>query len=331
MGDNQVYDITFIGGGPVGLYGAFYAGMRKAKTKIIESVGQLGGQLAALYPEKDIYDVAGFPKVLAKDLVARCIEQGLQFNPTVCLNERVMVLETDANGIIHLSTNKGEHLSRTVILTVGLGAFSPRKLGCPGEETYGEKGVYYAVPDPSILAGKRVMIIGGGDSAVDWALLLEKVAQSVTLVHRREGFRAHEESVEKLHHSSVEVKVFYELKEIHGDGEQVTGATIFENRTKAEETREVDAVVLSLGFLSSLGPIHDWGLALEGNSIITNSKMETNLPGVYAAGDVCTYPGKIKLIATGFGEVATAVNNAKVFLDPTAKVFPGHSSSGHGH
>ncbi|OGG56071.1 MAG: ferredoxin--NADP(+) reductase [Candidatus Handelsmanbacteria bacterium RIFCSPLOWO2_12_FULL_64_10] len=321
----DVYDITIIGGGPVGLYGAYYSGMRSARTKIIDSLPQLGGQLAALYPEKYIYDVGGFPRVLAKDLVSNLEEQALQYDPAVCLNEKVVGLVSD-NGIRTLVTDKGtRHFTRTVVIAAGIGAFVPRKLDIQDIDRLEGKGIWYFVRDVEVFRNKEVLIVGGGDSALDWALLLEKVAQKVTLVHRRDRFRAHEDSVARLLASSVDVRLFHELKAVHGD-DRLEGVTIFENRTKTESTFKLDALLLNLGFLANLGPIKEWGLQIEGNAIWVNSTMQTNLPGVYAAGDIVDYPGKLKLISTGMGEIAIAVNYAKHEIDPDARVFPGHSS-----
>ncbi|BDG60958.1 NAD(P)/FAD-dependent oxidoreductase [Caldinitratiruptor microaerophilus] len=323
----DLYDITFIGGGPTGLFGIFYAGMRHARTKVIESLPELGGQLTALYPEKYIYDVGGFPEVLARDLVENLKKQAFTANPdcTVCLGERVIGLTREADGTFTLTTDKGTHRSRAVIITAGIGGFEPNRLPNEDAQRFEGKGVWYNIPELAWFQGKQVLVIGGGDSAVDYALMLEPIARHVTLIHRRDGFRAHDASVKKLAESSVEVKLFYELKSLSGDG-WVREATIFDNRTKEETTIPVDAVVIGTGFKASLGAIKDWGLEMKGNQIVVNSKGETNIPGVYAAGDIAWYPGKIRLIATGFGEVATAVNNAKAFIDPGSAVFPGHSS-----
>jgi thioredoxin reductase (NADPH) len=321
-----IFDITIIGGGPTGLFGAFYAGMRNAQTKIIDSLPQLGGQLSALYPEKYIYDVAGFPKILAKDLVKTLEDQALQFQPAVCLNEKVTDLQRNGNGVLVLTTEPGRiHLTRTVLIAAGVGAFVPRKLDIPDLDRLEGRGVYYFVKNLQVFQGDDVMIVGGGDSAVDWALALDHVAKHVTLIHRRDQFRAHEESVKQLMTSGVEVKVFYELKAIRGE-ERAESVVIFDNRTREEEERSIDALLLNIGFLANLGPIKNWGLTIEGNGIRVNSQMETNIPGVYAAGDIADYLGKLKLIATGVGEAAVAVNNAKHYIDPSAKIFPGHSS-----
>ncbi|MBI4532280.1 MAG: NAD(P)/FAD-dependent oxidoreductase [Candidatus Latescibacteria bacterium] len=323
---SEIFDITIIGGGPTGLFGAFYAGMRNVRTKIIDSLPQLGGQLSALYPEKYIYDVAGFPKILAKDLVRNLEDQALQFHPAVCLDEKVIDLQRNGDGILVLTTEPGRiHLTRTVMIAAGVGAFVPRKLDIPDFDRLEGRGVYYFVKNLQAFQGDDVLIVGGGDSAVDWALTLEHIAKHVTLIHRRDQFRAHEESVKQLMISGVEVKVFYELKAIRGE-ERVESVVIFDNRTREEEERRIDVLLLNIGFLANLGPIKSWGLGIEGNGIRVNSQMETNIPGVYAAGDIADYPGKLKLIATGVGEAAVAVNNAKHYIDPSAKIFPGHSS-----
>ncbi len=323
--NEALYDITIIGGGPVGLFGAFYAGLRGMKTKIIDSLPQLGGQLTALYPEKYIYDMPGFPEVLAKDLAEQMIRQAMRFKPTVCLEERAEHL-TRRDDYWIITTNKGvEHAARTVVICAGAGAFTPRKLNAEGVEAFEGKGVYYGVRDKAQFEGKRLLIVGGGDSAVDWALHLYPIAREVVLIHRRDEFRAHEQSVAQLRQSPVRILTPYELRRVEGNG-RLERAVIFHNKTQEEVELPVDAVILNLGFVASLGPIKTWGLELEGNAIRVDHLMRTNLPGVYAAGDVCTYEGKLKLIATGVGEVCIAVNHAKHTIDPSAKMFPGHSS-----
>ncbi|OYT71741.1 MAG: ferredoxin--NADP(+) reductase [Armatimonadetes bacterium JP3_11] len=321
----ELYDITIIGGGPVGLFGAFYAGLRGMRTKIIDSLPELGGQLTALYPEKYVYDMPGFPEVLAKDLAAQMIRQAMRFKPTVCLEERAEQLQRTENGWV-IITDKGiTHHTRTIVICAGAGAFAPRKLNAEGVAEFEGNGVYYGVRDKSLFAGKRLLIVGGGDSAVDWALNLYPIAQQVTLIHRRDEFRAHEQSVQELRHSPVRILTPYELRRVCGNG-RLERAILFHNKTQEELELLVDAVILNLGFVATLGPIKNWGLELQGNQIVVDEYMQTNLPGVYAAGDVCTHPGKLKLIATGVGEVCTAVNHAKSIIDPSAKMFPGHSS-----
>ena len=324
---NAVYDVTIIGGGPVGLFTAFYGGMRQASVKIIESLPQLGGQLTALYPEKYIYDVAGFPKILAQDLVDNLKEQTAKFEPTICLEQAVQNVEKQADGIFKLTTDKEVHYSKTVIITAGNGAFQPRRLELEGASKYEGKNLHYFVDDLNKFAGKKVVVCGGGDSAVDWALMLEPIAAEVTLVHRRDKFRAHEHSVENLKNSSVIIKTPYIPSELVGDGEYIKQIVLDDAKGEHKETIDVDDVLVTFGFVSSLGPIKEWGLDIEKNSIIVNSKMETNIPGIYAAGDICTYEGKVKLIACGFGEAPTAINNAKTYMDPKARIQPLHSTS----
>lgn len=324
--EKKVYDITIIGGGPVGLFTAFYGGMRQAKVKILESLPQLGGQLSALYPEKFIYDIAGFPKVRAQELIENLIEQMKVFEPTICLEEAVEQMEKQADGTFKITTNLDTHFSKSVIITAGNGAFQPRKLELEDSTQFENKNLHYFVNDMNRFKGRKVAILGGGDSAVDWALMLEPIAEKVTLIHRRDKFRAHEHSVEKLVNSSVEVKTPYIPSELVGT-DHITQIVLEHTKTQQKEVVDVDDLIINYGFVSSLGAIKEWGLNINKNAIIVNSKQETNISGIYAAGDICTYDGKVKLIASGFGEGPTAVNNAKAYIDPLAKVQPMHSTS----
>lgn len=326
MMDNHVRDITIIGAGPVGLFTAFYGGLRQADVQIIESLPHIGGQLTALYPEKFIYDVAGFPKISAQQLVDRLYEQVKPFNPDIVLGQSVQEIEKLEENLFKLTTDKEVFYTKSVIITAGNGAFEPRKLKIDHAEKFEETNLHYFIKNLEAFRDKKVLICGGGDSAVDWALMLEPIAEKVTLVHRRNDFRAHEASVEQLKSSSVEILTPYVPVELIGD-EKIEKVVL--EKVKTDETMEltVDDVIVNYGFISSLGPINNWGLEIEKNSIVVNSKMETNIEGIYAAGDICTYPGKVKLIATGFGEGPTAVNNAKVRIDPNARVQPKHSTS----
>lgn len=318
-------DVTVIGGGPCGLFAAFYAGLRGMSVRIIDSLPELGGQLMALYPEKYVYDMPGFPQVLAKDLARDLIRQGTQFNPELILEETAQTLEKTEDGYL-IRTLKGLELpTKTIIISAGAGAFQPTKIGVEREEEFVGKGIYYGVKDKSVFADKRVAIVGGGDSAFDWALNLSDVAGPMTLIHRRDVFKAHEDSVEKVRNSRVEMKLWYAVKALHGD-DCLTAVTLENTQTKETHLHECDAVIVNIGFKSSLGPLKDWGLEIEKNQIKVSDRYETNLPGVFAVGDVCSFPSKLKLIATGVGEAATAVCFAKTYLDPSAKLFPGHSS-----
>ncbi|WP_274652459.1 NAD(P)/FAD-dependent oxidoreductase [Paenibacillus humicola] len=323
---SAVVDIAIIGGGPAGMFAAFYGGMRQATVKLIESMPQLGGQLAALYPEKYIYDVAGFPKITAQELVDQLKKQMDHFKAEICLEEKVKDVVKRDERLFEIVTDKTVHFAKAVIVTAGVGAFEPRRLELPEAPRFENRNLHYFVSDLNQFKGQRVLISGGGDSAVDWALMLEPIAASVTLIHRRDKFRAHEHSVENLIRSRVDVLTPYEITGLHGSDriEQVTLQEVKSNETK---TIPVDTVIVNFGFVSSLGPIAEWGLEIDGGSIVVDSRMETSVPGIFAAGDITTYPGKLKLIAVGFGEAPTAVNNAKVYVDPGAKLSPGHSSS----
>jgi thioredoxin reductase (NADPH) len=256
------------------------------------------------------------------------VAQGLQYNPTTVLGELVQTLRRRDDGLWELTTHRGSvHLTKTVVITVGAGGFEPRKLDLPGLEELEGRSVFYFVTDTEVFRDRNVLIVGGGDSAVDWALHLEGIAKSLALCHRRDRFRAHEGSVKELLNSSCEVNLFWEIKALHVEHEHLKGVTLFHNKTGEERELSIDTLILSLGFHADLGPIKQWGLEMEGGGIKVNSRMETNLPGVYAAGDVTTYDGKLKLIATGTGEVAVAVNYAKTFIDPSARAFPGHTSN----
>lgn len=321
----QTVDITIIGGGPVGLFASFYAGLRGMTVRIIDSLHDLGGQLTALYPEKYVYDMPGFPKILAKDLATEMAKQGTQFGAEICLGETASHLHA-GEGFYTIETKSGLHLpTRTVIIAAGAGAFTPTRIGVPGEEDFEGRGIYYGVKSKDQFAGKHLVIVGGGDSAFDWCLGLEPIASSITLVHRRDQFRAHEDSVRQVMASGVQMRLWNVVKELHGDT-QLCGVTIENSQTKELERLETDSVIVNVGFKSSLGPIKEWGVEIEKQQIKVNSRFETNLPGVFAVGDVCTFEEKLKLIATGVGEAVTAVCYAKMMLDPWAKLFPGHSS-----
>ncbi|MEK4454335.1 NAD(P)/FAD-dependent oxidoreductase [Paenibacillus sp. FSL L8-0506] len=319
-------DLLIIGGGPAGMFAAFYGGMRQASVTLIESMPQLGGQLAALYPEKYIYDVAGFPKVTAQELVDNLSRQMDMFQSNIRLEEKVISVQKRDERHFVVTTDVAEYHSKAIIITAGVGAFEPRRLELPNAGRFEKENLHYFVNDLNAFKDKKVLISGGGDSAVDWALMLEPIAEQVTLIHRRDKFRAHEHSVENLMASKVNVVTPTEITELHGE-EFITKVTLSNIKTKETQEIEVDSVIVNFGFISSLGPIAEWGIEIEGNSIVVDSRMETSIPGIFAAGDITTYPGKLKLIAVGFGEAPTAVNNAKVYIDPEAKLSPGHSSN----
>jgi thioredoxin reductase (NADPH) len=309
--------------------------MRGASAQIIDALPSLGGQLMALYPEKYIFDVAGFPKVLAKDLVRDMSAQALQFGADAHLDQVVTGLtrvDDPSGGIGHfvLETSAGTYPTRTIVIAAGIGAFEPRKLPIDDSERWEGRGLHYKLLDPSVFQGKRVLIVGGGDSAFDWAVNLQGVAKTVTLIHRRDAFRAHAATVKQVEElvrcGSCDLRTFWEVKALEGNG-RVEQARIYNSKTKAEEALPVDAVIALLGFHSDLGAINAWGLDTEKADIRVDQKMETNVPGIYAAGDITTHPGKLKLIATGTAEACVAVNNAVHYINPKTKIAPGHSSN----
>lgn len=318
-------DVTVIGGGPVGLFAAFYAGLRGMSVRIIDSLPELGGQLVALYPEKFVYDMPGFPEVLAKDLAQQLVKQAERFQPEVVLGETAEHLREEPEGYA-IGTGCGAwYPTRTVIISAGAGAFSPTKLGVEREGEFVGRGLSYGVKSKADFAGKRLLIVGGGDSAFDWALNLHSVANSIEIVHRRDQFRAHEETVREVTELGVPFRLWQVVTELHG-GDRLTGVTIQNTQTKELEHVDCDAVIVNIGFKSSLGPLKDWGLRIEKNQFVVDHLFQTDRPGVFAVGDVCSFDGKLKLIATGVGEAATAVCVAKTMIDPAAKLFPGHSS-----
>jgi ferredoxin/flavodoxin---NADP+ reductase len=315
-------DVAVIGAGPTGLFAAYYAGFRGLTVAVIDTLPEPGGQITAMYPEKDIFDVGGFPTIKGRDLVANLIEQAAPFAPQYLLGMRAEKLSyRDGSPVLRLAD--GTDLAcGAVLITGGLGSFTPRRL--PVAEAYTGAGVVYFVPRLDDLAGHDVVIVGGGDSAFDWALALHGVAKSVTLVHRRDRFRAHAGTVDRVRALPVRIIVNAQVTALHGDV-RVTAAEVAVDRVGTERV-PADTVVAALGFVADLGPLAEWGLELDRRHVVVSSTMATNLPRVFAAGDIVEYPGKVRLIATGFGEAATAVNNAAVAIDPAAHLFPGHSS-----
>ena len=328
---DEVRDITVIGAGPVGLVTAFWAGMREASSRIIDSLPELGGQLTTLYPEKWIFDVPGHPRVLARDLVEMLREQALdQFDVPVHLETTAERISWE-DDLVVLHTDKGDLRSRTVIVAGGHGAFEPKKL--PGYDMgpWEGRGAHYLVGSKEEFAGKKVLIVGGGDSAFDWVVNLLEVADSITLVHRREGFRAHEVTIgqvmEAREAGRVDVHVPFQIKDVQGNG-QIERVVLFHSERETEVVElDIDAVLLQLGFKTALGPLKEWGFEVVKGAIVVDPIMRTSLPQVWACGDITTFEGKLKLIATGFSEAAIAVAQAVHSFRPDMKIQPKYSTN----
>ncbi|HWI42548.1 MAG TPA: NAD(P)/FAD-dependent oxidoreductase [Nocardioides sp.] len=318
-------DLIIVGAGPTGLFASYYAGFRGLRVALVDSLPELGGQVTAMYPEKQILDVAGFPSVKGRDLVAGLVEQALTADPIQLLGRTATELVTDDDGLTLTLDDGAQVRGKAMIVTAGIGKFSPRPL--PAAEGWVGRGVEFFVPSFEPYADKDVIIVGGGDSAFDWALHLEPIARSVTLVHRRDAFRAHARTVEQVRASSVEIVTKAEVTALLGeDGDNGPLAKVELAVDGVTELRPAQAVVAALGFVADLGPLQQWGLETLKRHIVVDSAMRTSVERVFAAGDITEYPGKVRLIAVGFGEAATAVNNAAVVVDPSAHVFPGHSS-----
>ncbi len=324
----ELFDITIIGAGPTGLFAAFYAGLRGASVQVIDSLEEPGGALTAIYPEKYIYDVIGYAKVLAKDFVAACLDQAMRSDPTIHLKEEVLELEPQADGTFNLTTTKTVRRSRAVVVAAGVGAFEPTRLTAEGVTELEGKGVHYFAKRVDDFRDKNVVVVGGGDSAVDWAVTLEPVAKSVNLIHRSK-FRAHEATVEELERSTVTLHYpGYEVTQIRAGEDGRLASLAFKNADGDVNDLDVDEVICAIGFKADPGPLRTWGFELKRNQILVDKiTMETNIPGVYGAGDIVTYPAKFKLIATGAAEAVTAVNHAVTHINPEARLDAGHSTT----
>jgi thioredoxin reductase (NADPH) len=322
MTHDDIVDVTIIGGGPAGLAAAYYAGHRNLSVRLLESLEQLGGQPSAVYPEKHIFDVAGFPKINAQGFVDRMVEQGLQFGAAVELGVDIQTLEREPvpdeplGEVLVVGTADGRRFrSRTLIISAGHGAFEPRTLDVVGLESWRGRGLHYFVNPKSAFADRRCVIIGGGDSALDWTINLQDTAAGpIHLVHRRDAFRGLESTLDHVRQLESEgaatIHTPYELVGVEGDG-HLEAIVLEHAKTKEVRRIECDALILQLGFISRLGPMGEWGFEVHGKKqvAVTPNTMETNLPNVFAIGDFAWYDGKITLITIGLGEAAIAANN----------------------
>lgn len=314
MQKNKMFDLIIIGGGPTGMFAAYYAGMRELKTKLIESLPQLGGQIELMYPEKIIRDIGAIPEIKGKQLIKNLHEQLHNFQTDISTKETVLTIHKETDYFI-VTTNKSTYYGKSVLLTSGQGLFEPRKLTIEHNQEYEKTNLHYYVQDLELYRNKELAILGGGDSAVDWALMLEKIAGKVYLVHRRNRFRAHEASVSQLKESSIEILTPYLLESLTGDSQQVQQIHLKERRGDRQLTLPVDFLIVSYGFLSDSLQLENWGIRVERASASVSQQMATNIPGIFAAGDAADFEGKVKLIATGFGEVPTAINSIIRYLD----------------
>lgn len=313
MREKEIFDLIIIGGGPIGMFASYYAGMRELKTKVIEGLPVLGGQIELIYPEKEILDIGAIPMIKGKELISNLHQQMSHFRPRVHTKENVIDIEKE-HGIFVVKTDHTIHYSRAILLTTGQGAFEPRKLRFDYPERYEETNLHYYVNPLESYRNKNVVICGGGDSAVDWALMLEDIAKKVTLVHRRNRFRAHEASVSRLKDSSIEVLTPYTPIDLNGDANQIHEVVLQKSRGKQKMVLETDFFIVSFGFISDSQQLINWGIENKNGSALVSQEMETNVRGIYAAGDAATFEGKVRLIATGFGEVPTAINSIIKYL-----------------
>ncbi|HEY3548219.1 MAG TPA: NAD(P)/FAD-dependent oxidoreductase [Propionicimonas sp.] len=320
---DDVRDVVVVGAGPAGLFATYYAGFRGLSVTLVDAQSEAGGQITALYPGKLIHDVGGFPAVTGSALVAGLLSQVKQYGPRLLFDTDVTGLERGEDGTFALRTSGRTPLrTRTVVLATGVGGIHPRRLPV-GHEWHG-RGVVYVVTDVAAHTDHDVVVVGGGDSALDWALALRPVARSVTIVHRRRGFRAHAALLEQAAREGVKLVTEAEVQGVDGD-HRVRSVSVRRDDGLTLDL-PADTIVGALGLLSAPTPFADWGLDVRQRKAVVDSRMQTSVPGIFAIGDASTYEGKVALIATGFGEAATAVNNAAVHIDPELSLMPGHST-----
>ncbi|MCA0173889.1 NAD(P)/FAD-dependent oxidoreductase [Bacillus sp. RAR_GA_16] len=323
---NEIYDVTIIGGGPIGLFTAFYSGMRELKTKVIEYLPHVGGKVTYFYPEKILRDIGAIPNISGTDLIKQLEQQASTFEPTMVFGERVDDLERANDGTFILTSHNGErHYTRTVILAIGHGTLGVKKLPVDGAEHFEGTNLHYAVNRVEAFKGKHVMISGGGDSAIDWANRLALIADQVTIVHRKEAFSGHESSITEMHRSETNVRCSCYVSDLIGK-EYIEKVVLTHVDTGEKEELEIDALLVNHGFDLDIGGIQHWGMTTSEGKIVTDDKMQTSIPGVFAVGDIVTYPHRLTLIAGGLAEGPKALNSAKAFLDPEADAMAMYST-----
>lgn len=317
-------DICIVGAGPVGLFAVFEAGLLKMRCHLVDALPQVGGQLSEIYPKKPIYDIPGYPSVLAGELVERLMEQIAPFTPGFTLGERVETLQRQADNSFVVRTNRGTAIAaKVVVIAGGLGCFEPRKPELAGIEDFENKGIHYMVLDPEKFRNKKIMLAGGGDSALDWAIYLADLASELTLVHRNEVFRGAVDSAEKVvdlaKKGKIRLLLSTNLHALQGNG-HLESVTVI-NKQQQTATYATDYLIPLYGLSPKLGPIENWGLQLDKNAIEVNVEdYSTNQPGIFAIGDINTYPGKLKLILCGFHEAALMAQSAFKYVYPEQKL-----------
>ncbi len=317
-------DLLIIGAGPTGLYAAYYAGFRGWTSVVMDNLPEVGGQVTALYPEKDIFDVAGFPVIRGRELVHNLYQQAEPFKPEYLLSHQAVELDAPPDGPVRVTASNGVVVeAKACVITGGIGSFSPRPL--PAANGWEGRGLVYFVPRVEDHRDKDVVIVGGGDSAFDWAYMLHPVARSIRIVHRREAFRAHGSMVDQVRQLGVEFHTPCEVTAVTG-ADRIESVDVTSKVTGATQTLPADTLLAALGFIANIGPMASWGLELDKRHIKVATTMASSLPRVFAAGDIAVYPGKVALISVGFGEAAIAVNNAAPIIEPGMGIFPGHSS-----
>jgi thioredoxin reductase len=321
----DIYDITIVGGGPAGLYAAFYSGMRAMRTKIIEAKEELGGFMRT-YPEKLVWDVGGVDPIRCEKLIDSLERQARTFDPTIVFGQEIAHMERREDHVFVLTSTTGErHYTRTVLLCAGRGMTQVQKLDIHGANRYELTNLHYTITDLSRFTGKRVLISGGGDSAIDWANEMKQLASQVIVVHRRAEFTAHEQPVAQMR-AFAKVMTPYSLSSLYGSGERIERVTLVHTETEAIEEVEVDEVVVSHGYDREYGNLVNWGLEREDYGISVDPRMQTSQSGIFGAGDFITYGSKVRLIAGAFNDAVLAVNSAKLYLDPAASTMAGVSS-----
>ncbi|MCM3570651.1 NAD(P)/FAD-dependent oxidoreductase [Neobacillus mesonae] len=324
----KLYDVTIIGGGPIGLFTAFYCGMREMETKIIEYLPFLGGKVSYFYPEKTIRDIGGIPAITGEELIKQLEEQSRTFDPTIVLNQQVVGLEQLEDGTFLLTSHIGEkHHTKTIILATGFGVLKSTKLDVEGAEKYEGRHLHYTVESLECFKDKRVLISGWGNSALDWANELLPITKQLSVVHRRNEFSGLERYITNLRNSSAAILSPYIIEELHGDGQNLSCASVKNLETGKVHMIEADEVLVNHGFLIDSRPMKEWGLEFQKGGIKVDRFMQTNIKGIFAAGDIASYQNKLHLIAGGFFEGPTAVNSAKAYIHPEKELKPIYSTT----